>query len=208
MPLLIFPCHGTGIEALDCLGSTHRCVGFIDDTPAKQGKVVAGVPVLDRGALHRHPEAALLAVSGGPTTYRSRAELIAGFGVAPPRFTTVVHPKAVVSPLAVVGRNVLVMAGAVVTSNAVIGDHVVILPNAVVHHDVAIGPYSLIGANVTIAGGCVLGEGCYIGSGASIKNGLAVGNGALVGLGSTVLHDVPAGEVVAGTPARTLQRRA
>ena len=36
-PLLIFPCNGNGLEALDCLGDAYRCVGFVDDTPEKQG---------------------------------------------------------------------------------------------------------------------------------------------------------------------------
>ena len=30
--LLIFPCNGNALEALDCLGSAFRCVGFVDDT--------------------------------------------------------------------------------------------------------------------------------------------------------------------------------
>ena len=206
MPLLIFPCNGNGLEALGCLGAAYRCAGFVDDTPAKQGQVVAGLPVLDRGALGRSADAAVLAVPGSPTSYRSRGGLIASLGVEPDRFARVIHPQAFVSPLAAVGRNVLVMAGAVVTSNAVIGDHVIIMPNTVVHHDVVIGSYSLVGGNVTIAGGTVVGEHCYVGSGASIKNGLAVGDRALIGLGSTVIRDVPADACVAGTPARPIER--
>ncbi|MCK7470637.1 MAG: hypothetical protein MZU95_07475 [Desulfomicrobium escambiense] len=31
--LLIFPCNGNGLEALDCLGDAFRCIGFIDDRP-------------------------------------------------------------------------------------------------------------------------------------------------------------------------------
>jgi len=43
-----------------------------------------------------------------------------------------------------------------------------------------------------------------IGSGAIIMGGVRVGAGAIVGAGAMVLKDVPAGEVVAGNPARAL----
>ena len=41
-----------------------------------------------------------------------------------------------------------------------------------------------------------------IGSGAVIMGGVTIGEGALVGAGAVVTHDVPAGAVVAGVPAR------
>ncbi len=204
-PLLIFPCNGNGIEALDCLGDAFRCVGFVDDTPARQGTESHGHPVFSRAMIERRPEAFVLAVPGSPVSYRSRRGIIEGLGVARERFARVIHPTARVSPLATIGTNVLIMAGAVITANAVIGDHVCVLPNTVVHHDVAIGAWSLIGSNVTIAGGASLGENCYVGSGSSIMNGLSVGEGALVGLGSNVIRDVPAGARVAGNPARRMR---
>jgi sugar O-acyltransferase (sialic acid O-acetyltransferase NeuD family) len=203
-PLLIFPYNGNGREALDCLGDAYRCVGFVDDTPDKQGRDARGHRVFDRSALVERSDAAVLAVPGSATSYRSRRELIAGLGVARERFARVVHPSASVSPSAVVGWNVLVMAGVVITSDAVVRDHVCVLPNSVIHHDAEIGAWTLIGSNVTIAGGTVVGENCYIGSGSSIMNGLRVGDGALIGMGTTVIRDVPPGARVVGNPARRI----
>lgn len=203
-PLLVFPCNGNAIEALDCLGIRHRMLGFVDDTPDKQGRDVHGHPVFGREALARWPGARVLAVPGSPTSYRARRGVIEGLGVARERFATVIHPAARVSPLATLGVNVLLMAGVVVTSNAVIGDHVCVLPNTVIHHDAVVGAWSLVGSNVTVAGGTAIGENCYVGSGTSVMNGLRVGDGALIGLGSNVLRDVAPGSRVAGNPARPL----
>lgn len=205
-PLLIFPCNGNGLEALDCLGDSFDCLGFIDDTPEKQRAGAYGLPVLPRTALSQHGDVVVLAVPGGPASFRGRRAVIESLRLPPSRFATVIHPRASVSPLARIGHNVLVMAGAVITSNAVIGDNVCVLPNTVIHHDVTVGSFSLIGANVAVAGGVVIGENCYIGSGTNIMNGVRIGARALVGLGSNVIRDVPEGATVAGNPARPLPK--
>src|SRR5262245_65706780 len=180
-PLLIFPFNGNGLEALDCLGDAWSFAGFVDDTPEKQGRTKHGHPVYSRDAFSRMPEASVLAVPGSPTSYPHRRKVIEELGIAPARFARVVHPRASVSPLATLGRNVLLLAGVVVTSAEVIGDHVCVLANSLIHHDVVIGNWSLVGSNVTLAGGSTVGTSCYVGSGTSVKNGVRIGDGALVG---------------------------
>ncbi len=204
VPLLIFPCNGNAVEALDCLGDAHRLVGFVDDTPAKQGTLTFGHRVLPRTALQEHGSANVLAVPGSPASFRGRRALIEGLGVDLDRYARVIHPSAQVSPLAQIGRNVLVMAGVVITSNAVIGDHVCILPNSVIHHDVIIGDWTLVGSGVLLAGGVTVGQNCYIGSGATVMNGVEIGERALIGLGSNVIRSVAAESTVAGNPARKI----
>jgi UDP-2-acetamido-3-amino-2,3-dideoxy-glucuronate N-acetyltransferase len=49
-------------------------------------------------------------------------------------------------------------------------------------------------------------RGASIGSGAVILCGITIGPGALIGAGAVVTHDVSAGAVVAGVPARQMAR--
>jgi sugar O-acyltransferase (sialic acid O-acetyltransferase NeuD family) len=204
--LLIFPYNGNGLEALHCIGEAYRFIGFVDDTPEKQGIDANGYPVYGRDAFAQFPDACVLAVPGGPRSYHARKGIIQGLEIAEDRFAQVIHPAASVSPLAELGTNVLIMAGVVITSNAVIGSHCCILPNTVVHHDVTVGNWSLIGSNVTIAGNTVVEENCYIGSGTNLMNGIRVRRGALVGLGSNVIRSVPACAKVVGNPAREIRK--
>lgn len=206
-PLLIFPCNGNALEALDALdalGERWQMLGFVDDDPARRGPGPGGYPVYGREALDRLGAARVLAVPGSPSSFPARRGVIEGLGVDPSRFAQVIHPSACVSPRARLGRNVLVMAGVVVSGNARIGDHVCILPNSVIHHDAAVGDWTLVGSCVVIAGGTQVGRNCYIGSGSRIMNGLTVGDGALVGLASAVIRDVAPHAKVAGHPARLL----
>jgi sugar O-acyltransferase (sialic acid O-acetyltransferase NeuD family) len=192
------------LEALDCAAGSFAVRGFVDDTPQKIGPSLYGPAVLTRAAFREFPDDAVLAVPGGPQSFRHRPEIIGALHIDPIRFARVVHNSARVSPLARLGHNVLLMAGVVLTSNAVVGDHVCILPNTVVHHDAAIDDYALIGSNVTLAGGARIGANAYVGSGSSVMNGVTIGAGALIGLGSVVIRDVPPGVTVAGSPARQL----
>lgn len=206
-PLLLFPCNGNAIEALDGLGEAWHCIGFVDDTPQKQAIGCMGVSVYSRTAFEHAPDAAVLAVPGGPASFRTRRQVIESLGVTGQRFATVIHPSASVSRGARIGRNVLIMAGVVITSNAVIGDHVCVLPNSVIHHDSVVGAWSLIGSSVTVAGGVQIGENCYVASGSTLKDGLSLGASCLIGLGSNVIADVRAMSTVAGNPARELMSR-
>ncbi len=202
--LLIFPYSGNGLEALGCLGDHYVLVGFIDDTPEKQGKNKLGFDVFGREAIHNYPQAKILAVPGSPASYTIRKKIIGDLNIPEERFASVIHPAASVSPLAQIGRNVLIMAGVVITSNAVIGDHVCILPNSVVHHDSSVGDYTLIGSNVTVAGNTTIGQHCYIGSGTSIINGISIGEKSLVGMGTNVIKSLAASSKAVGNPARML----
>lgn len=202
--LLIFPYNGNGLEAVNCLGPEFRFIGFIDDTPEKQGTTAHGHTVYSREALKQFPNALVLAAPGGPASFRERKRIISELQLADERFATVIHPSAVVSEMAVVGKNVLLMAGVVLTSNCKIGDHICILPNTVIHHDSSVGDYTLIGSNVTVAGNTSVANNCYIGSGTSIINGISIGENTLVGMGSNVIRSVEANSKIVGNPARML----
>jgi serine O-acetyltransferase len=97
-----------------------------------------------------------------------------------------------------IGRRVVFehQHGIVVHGNTVIGD------DCVVRQGVTFGIRRLDRLHEAP----VLGRGVNIGAGAKIIGQIRVGDGAAIGANAVVLHDVPAGALVVGAPARLVER--
>lgn len=57
------------------------------------------------------------------------------------------------------------------------------------------------------AGDIVIEEDAWLGYGVIVLDGVTIGEGAVVGAGAVVVHDIPAGAVAAGVPARVIGQR-
>lgn len=53
----------------------------------------------------------------------------------------------------------------------------------------------------------IIGCGVWLGYRVSICPGVKIGDGAVVGMGSVVARDIPAGDIVAGNPAKRISQR-
>ncbi len=118
------------------------------------------------------------------------------------KFTTLIHPAAVVSPTAHLGEGTIVGPGAVVAAGTRIGSHVIMNRGCLVGHHVEIGDYVTISPGVNVAGKSRIADLSFIGMSAVILDGISVGANSVVGSGAVVTKDVPDSVQVMGIPAR------
>lgn len=117
-----------------------------------------------------------------------------------------VSPSAVVSPTAVLGAGVAVMAGAVINACVTIGDLAIVNTGATIDHDCVIGPASHVAPGSSLAGNVTVGEGVFLGVGTCVIPERTIGDHTQVGAGGVVVDDLPPGILALGVPARIVNR--
>jgi len=119
----------------------------------------------------------------------------------------------------VIGNDVSVGTKSVVEFKTRIGDGVRIHSQAFIPEYSELKSGCWVGPNVVLTNapypkslrvkdfleGVVVGKNARIGANTTVLPGVKIGDNALVGAGSVVSHDVPAGKVVAGNPAKIMK---
>ncbi|MBQ7551381.1 MAG: N-acetyltransferase [Bacteroidales bacterium] len=126
----------------------------------------------------------------------------------------------VVLPKAKIGENCNICSHCFIENEAVIGNNVTIKNGVQIWDGITIEDNVQVGANVSFTNDkypraknpnwilekTTIKRGASIGAGSTILCGVTIGENAMIGIGSVVTHDVPAGEVWVGNPARFLRK--
>lgn len=165
------------------LSGQFDVVGFLDDS-LPTGETVLGVPVVGPlASMAQHQAAAnqtIVAIGNNALREKLMQQLTeAGFERA-----TVVHPRAFVSPSAVLCAGSTVMAGAIVGTEARLGVGSIVNCGAVVDHHATVEDFGHLGVNASMAGGTVLGRGAWMQAGSALGYGVKVGTGEVLLPGS------------------------
>ncbi|MDP9349428.1 MAG: NeuD/PglB/VioB family sugar acetyltransferase [Gemmatimonadota bacterium] len=202
--------HGKVVaDLLRALG--HQVAGYVDSDAGKLGEQVEpgggrvvrtqeGFLAELEGREEYPPEvdAVALAIGNNPVRLEC-ARRLGSLGIPP-----LVHPSAIVSPSAVLGRGTVLFPRAVVNAAASVGEAAIINTGAIVEHDCVVGDGAHLSPGAVLTGGAQVGPCSWIGAGAVVLPGVRVGAGVVVGAGAVVIRDVRDGAKVVGVPARSI----
>lgn len=209
--LLIFGVGGMGRDTLwlaqriNQVKPTWNILGFLDDSPAAQGKLINGCPVLGTiEAVAAYPNAYLVCAIGSSAVRRRLTEKMKALNPAA-RFATLIDPDAIVADTAEIGQGVVICARNYVSVNSTVRDHCLIGAGCTVGHDAVLEEFVTLYPGVNVSGNTHLMAQCEMGTGSQIIQGLSVGARTIVGAGATVVRDLPPDCTAVGVPARPIK---
>ena len=187
----------------------YEVVGIIDSDLSKKGKTTYGKMVLGDYSsenlqfIKEAYNTNKFFIAFGAMKYRKKVfEYMVEQGW---EAVNVIHPNAVVSPTAKIGKGVLIECGCLITPSPVIGDNVVVNTGSQVNHDNIIGDHVYIASGVVLSGGVKIGENSLIDDGVIVTLGRKIGKNAIIGAGAVVTKDIPDGVVAYGNPATIIR---
>lgn len=131
----------------------------------------------------------IIAISTAVVVERKISEIKAGGG----DFITVIHPRAVVSPVANIGEGVIIAPFVFIGPFSNVGDHSIINVHSTIGHDVSIGSGVIISPHVDLNGGSSVGDYSFLGAGVIIDPRTKVGRYCKLSSGVLVKNDLSDG---------------
>lgn len=120
---------------------------------------------------------------------------------------TIIHPKSIISPSALIGEGTLISPFCCIWAGARIGRFCLLEAGCHVGVDNDLGEGVFLGPSCVLNAFCTIGEKSFLGTGTVVIPRKNIGAGVVIGAGSTVISDIPSYQVAVGSPARVVKDR-
>ena len=123
------------------------------------------------------------------------------------KFSVVISPGALVDTSCIIKEGTVIMPGSIINVDSSIGKNCIINSGAIIEHGCKIGNHCHIAPGVHLSGEVEIGDLSFIGIGSTVIQGIKIGKNVTIGAGSVVTNDVSDNAVVAGNPAKIIEKR-
>lgn len=204
----IYGAGGFGQETasylMDCLHNSDYEIEdiavFIVDDVYYKGQKILNIPVI-RASEFSYQNYEILVAIADPL---HRRRIVDSFP-EDARFFTIIHPKAVVSKFAEIGKGSIIAPGAVISCNTKIGCHAHVNYNSTVGHDCTIGDFVTISPGANIGGNCNISDNVFLGANSSIREKLEIAQDIIVGMGAVVIKSLTEKGTYVGNPSKRIK---
>jgi len=188
------------IDLISCLDG-FTAVALFDDTPAKQGSCVDGVPVIGKIDFDLIEEKFkqncfdyIVQGVGGLCEFRKRCfDELSKRGVP---FCNLIHPTAVISSNVKIGVGNVLLPFVFVGPHAVIKNDCFMTARTSIEHHNNVGSHCTFGPGVMMSGSVSIGDCTGFGAGVFVEPYINIGAGCLISSGSILTNHVPDNTVV------------
>lgn len=206
--VVIIGAGGNAKRIVDIFGQTEiNLLGYI--SIEQKGSIIYGHPVLgnidETEALKSTYQIDQAIVSIGDNFIRRGiADTVLSHGID---LVNAIHPSAVISPTARIGKGNTIMAGAIIQADACVGNGCLVDTNSVIEHDSSMGDFSSVAPGSILSGAVSVGQVSAIGLGAVVLEKRKIGDHCVIGAGSVVTHSISDYKLAYGVPAKVVSER-
>lgn len=163
-------------------------LGFMDDNRDSYKHYGFAEPFL--GDIQNHQVRTDVLYLMGIANLDYRKEIIEILVAKGARFTGLIHPTAIISPLAEIDETTVISHNASVGAKAKIGKYNMLNSRCTIGHDSVIGDFNFISPQAAISGNTKIGNGNLIGTNACTIPGISIGDNNKIAAGMVIYKPV------------------
>lgn len=180
-------------------------LGFIDETPTKQGTTINNILVLGNLDWFEKNSTGNVSAVCAIGNAQDKFMLIKKSFLYKINYTNLIHPTVKLNKFIELGYGNIICCNSFISVNTSIGNFVTISPGCGIGHDVIIDDYATLYWNITLAGNVRICKGCEIGSKAVVIPKKEIGKWSIIGAGAVVINDLPEKCTAVGVPAKPIK---
>ena len=179
--------------------SNIEVVAFFDNRVVSKGATIQGIPIIgDIDKFSKFDNSKIDAIHVSIGDNKARYDIYKKLKPNGIPFISVIHPTAVISSSAKIGKGCFIGANATIQNNSIIGDYTIINTGTIVEHDNVIGDAVHMAPGSCTSGRVKIRDLAFLGVGSTVTPDVCIGKAAFVNAGTMVKKDIDDGITVAG----------